>query len=493
MSDRSISKLRGTQDRLEADCASFRILEATLQDLLSSYGYQVVDTPVLEPAELYLLKSGAEVASQMYTFVDPGGRRVALRPEFTASVIRAFIQNRQGGDLPLRWQYCGPVFRYGPLQDGTFRQFHQLGAELIGSPGPRADAEVVSLAYKGVKEAGLTSYQLVLGHVGVILMLLQGLGLSDRARAFLASNIGELGRGADWIEGVRERSRILGLEGMGGKEQLLDIVTDDMGEEEARAVLLGLMRGLEDTVGSRDREEIVARFLRKANRPEDPARVEKGILLVSRLSSIRGEPAKALAECSHLLRDLGVRDPKGETLGTLEDALSALTDGGIPEAELTFDFGLARDLAYYTGVVFEIRHPSLPKGSTLCGGGRYDGLVKALGGAEDSPALGFAYSLDNLHLATAAEGVTPSAAEMTLIDLLVVPADERSYSRALAEAERLRGQGKRVELGLCGLSQEQSLNYAEGRGIPRVVVVSQSGEVDIQQAGLTSNVAAGPS
>ena len=411
MSNKDIRKLQGTQDRLEKDFRSLRALQNTLQGFLSFYGYQVIDTPVLEPAELYLLKSGAEVASQMYTFVDPGGRRVALRPEFTASVIRAYIERREGSGLPLRWQYCGPVFRYTPLQDGAFRQFTQLGGELIGSPSPQADAEIVSLAYKGIKEIGLASHQLVLGHVGVILMLLEGLGLSDRAKAFLASSIEELDQGAEGLERVRERSSVLGLEGSAAEGQVSDIVTDDMGEEEARAVLLGLMDGVEETTGTRGREEIVERFLRKVNRSDDPARVEKGIILVSRLSGIRGEPAKTISECRDLLSDLDIPDPKGEAMRALEGTLSALTDSGITEADVTLDLGLARDLAYYTGVVFEIRHPSLPKGTSVCGGGRYDGLVKALGGAEDTPALGFAYSLDNVHLATDAEAITPQTGQ----------------------------------------------------------------------------------
>jgi len=111
MSEEGIKALKGTRDLLEENYASMRALRDGLGDLLNSHGYQAIDTPALESAEIYLVKSGAEVASRMYTFLDPGGGKVALRPEFTAGVIRAYLQGGAGRALPLRWQYCGPVFR----------------------------------------------------------------------------------------------------------------------------------------------------------------------------------------------------------------------------------------------------------------------------------------------------------------------------------------------------------------------------------------------
>ncbi len=396
----NLRNLKGTRDYLNEEYASMRALRNGLQEVLASHGFLQIDTPVLEPAELYLLKSGAEVASRLYTFTDLGGVRVALRPEFTASVIRAYVEKEESErHHPVRWQYCGPVFRYGPQEETPLRQFTQLGAELIRGAGPAADAEMVSLAYKGIKESSVSGQQLVGGDVGIILGLLRGLGLSDRAVAFLARSIGELRQGEGGMDRVRDLSRTLGFERSKDGNHVLGLATDGMNEEEARTTLLGLMKGMEGEAGGRDREEIVARFLRKTGRGDDSALMEKGIQAISRLSAIRGNPSKAVAECRSLISDMGLSELNDALTSNLEKIISALMDSGISESELIIDLGLSRDLAYYTGIVFEIHHPSLPNGGALCGGGRYDGLVKALGGEEDTPAIGFAYSLENVQQA----------------------------------------------------------------------------------------------
>ena len=392
----SLRNLKGTRDYLNEEYASMQALQRGLRDLLSSHGFLPVDTPVLEPAELYLLKSGAEIASRLYTFDDPGGVRVALRPEFTASIIRAYIEKGVGSQHPVRWQYCGPVFRHGPLEEIPFRQFTQLGVESIGAAGPSSDAEIVCLADKGIKKASIAGHQLILGDVGIIVGLLRGLGLSDRAVAFLARSIVELKQGEDGMNRVRERSRALGFEGPEDGDQAFGLVTDGMNEEETRTTLLGLMKGIEGETGGRGREEIMARFLRKVGRGDDSTLMEKGIRLTSRLSAIRGNPSQAIAECRSLIRDMSLSDFHDTAISNLEETISVMVDKGISETDFIIDLGLARDLAYYTGIVFEIHHPSLLKGAVLCGGGRYDGLVKALGGKEDTPALGFAYSLENV-------------------------------------------------------------------------------------------------
>ena len=110
----------------------FKSVVKTVSSFFECSGYELIDTPLLEKAELFVRKSGVEMSSQIYTFVDPGGIRVSLRPEFTSSVIRHFIQGTESKTLPIRWQYSGPVFRYHNNDDGTYHQFTQLGAELIG-------------------------------------------------------------------------------------------------------------------------------------------------------------------------------------------------------------------------------------------------------------------------------------------------------------------------------------------------------------------------
>ena len=99
---------------------------------LEELGYDLIDTPILEDAELFVRKSGGELTRQMFTFTDLGGHRITLRPEFTSSVIRHFIEKSEDISLPVRWQYSGPVFRYQPGNKVLYRQFNQVGSELIG-------------------------------------------------------------------------------------------------------------------------------------------------------------------------------------------------------------------------------------------------------------------------------------------------------------------------------------------------------------------------
>ncbi|MEE9247156.1 MAG: HisS family protein [Dehalococcoidia bacterium] len=494
MSEERIKALKGTRDLLEENYASMRALRDGLGDLLNSHGYRAIDTPALESAEIYLVKSGAEVTSRMYTFLDPGGGKVALRPEFTAGVVRAYLQVGADRTLPLRWQYCGPVFRHGSTEKASFRQMTQLGAELIGSSSPRADAEIISLANRGLQQLSLSSHKLVIGHIGAILRLLQSLDLSDRALSFLVSNIGEAQGPSQALERIKERGRSLGLPVEGDEDQLLSLVTADLSEDEARGVLLGLMRGFdEEAAGSRSRDEIVARFLRKMNQRDDPAQLQKGILLISRLNGIRGEPGESLEALQGLIGDLALPPPAEEAIELLKTTVAALADTGLSDDDYLLDLALARDLAYYTGVVFEIGHPSLGEGSILCGGGRYDGLVKALGGGEDTPALGFAYTLERVLLAVEAEGAGPPGENSSSVDVLVVAAEGSAYRSALMEADRLRGLGRRVEMEVREVPIEESLSYAAERDIPEVAVVNTSGEVVTQPSVRTSDVAAGSS
>src|SRR5207244_1438021 len=156
-------------------------MPATLDRLVESFGYRPVDVPVLEQTDLYLRKSGAEMANRLYALVDQGGRKLSLRPEFTASVVRAYIEAGESWPLPQRLSYRGPVFR----QRERYRQFTQHGVELFGTDSPRADAEVIALAWRGATEAGVRRARLVVGHVGTVHALLNHLDITDRLKSHL--------------------------------------------------------------------------------------------------------------------------------------------------------------------------------------------------------------------------------------------------------------------------------------------------------------------
>ena len=366
-------------------------VQDSLRELLFSHGYRAIDTPLLEPTELFLRKSGGELATRMYTFTDPGGNKVSLRPEFTSSAIRYYLERAGTETLPLRLQYGGPVFRYDEIQG--YKQFHQVGAEVIGAAAPESDGEVLALAWEGLSLMESPSATCVVGHVGVLHLMLEEIGLSHRAQVFLIASLPRLKQDPEEGQRVQEQAYSLGLMKSGESAKGLRLLVDDMQEEDAIALLQDLFHdSLSGLLGSRSMEEILTRFIQKLQRGDDPQRVEKGISLFSRLASIKGEEEQALPQIRFLLQEYGI---SLAVLTPLEEVLSSFHQR-CPSVSLTVDIGLVRGIAYYTGMVFEILAPG-PKGLlTLCGGGRYDGLTKALGGEEDVPALGFAYTLENL-------------------------------------------------------------------------------------------------
>ena len=435
-----------------------------LGGFLARYGYRRVDTPMLEETELLLRKSGGELASKMYTFTDPGGHRVSLRPEFTSSVVRAYVQGMGNGALPVRWYYDGPVFRYEPEEE--YRQFSQVGAEIIGAAGPWADAEVLAMACNGLSHLGIAGHRLAVGHLGFIGALLESLGLSDRARLFLLANVAPLSRGADGVGQVRQRAEEMGLlPGHGIDEEAESAITS-----EAALALLEqyLQTPTSSAIGVRTPREIRERFLRKQQLVQGDGRFDRALDLLSQVAQVRGDPHTALEDIRKIVdssQALGEVDSLAETL----DALSHYQTG-VP---VTVDFGLARGIAYYTGLVFEIQHPDAG-GTALGGGGRYDGLVQAMGGSGQAPAMGFAWSLERVAGLAAASG---KASEPRQDVLLVRPDSASSMVAALSETERLRAQGKMVQLDVGDRSLKECLLHAREQGIGRVLTVEADGKV----------------
>ncbi len=131
----NLGNVRGTADVLPAECAVNREIIDALRGFLESFGYNCIDVPVIEHTDLFLTKSGEDIISKMYSFTFKN-RSICLRPEFTASIGRAFVNHLQASSLPLRLYYHGPVFRYEKPQKGRYRQFTQMGVELIGASEP---------------------------------------------------------------------------------------------------------------------------------------------------------------------------------------------------------------------------------------------------------------------------------------------------------------------------------------------------------------------
>lgn len=162
--------LRGMRDIFGTEIPLWHAAESVFRHISASYGYQEIRTPLLESTELFQrgIGEGTDiVGKEMYTFTDRGGDSVTLRPEMTAPVVRTAIEHNLLRHNPTtRLWYCGPLFRYERPQKGRFRQFHQYGAECLGSAHGSADAEIISLANRVIAECGIQSYTLEINSLG---------------------------------------------------------------------------------------------------------------------------------------------------------------------------------------------------------------------------------------------------------------------------------------------------------------------------------------
>ena len=166
-----IINVKGTHDIIGGEAENYSYVENVMSQIASFFAFKQVRPPVLEHSELFVRGVGESsdvVRKEMYTFDDKGGRSLTLRPEFTAGIMRLIVQNKllPVSELPLKFYYCGPVFRYERPQLGRYRQFNQFGVESVGHPSPYADVEVISLAYTILQSLGLQNVTIKINTLG---------------------------------------------------------------------------------------------------------------------------------------------------------------------------------------------------------------------------------------------------------------------------------------------------------------------------------------
>jgi histidyl-tRNA synthetase len=467
--------MHGMRDISPQEWNKRQTLLESMRNFLKLHGYQSVDTPILEDTDLFLRKSGGELAAKMFTFINPGGSRVSLRPEFTSSIVRAYVTGVVNAPLPIRLQCSGPVFRYEVIESADYHQFTQVSAEILGASGPMADAETVFLASALLSRTGLKKHRIILGHVGAINDLLESIGLTERTRVFLLGNMGLLSCGGDGKDRVREMAQVVGLFSADPNQEKLSRLLKGLDDEMALELIQWFLK---DTVngpmGSREPEEVFARFLQKLKGTDGFTKFEVGLDLMSRLALLRGAPAEVLREAASVIKSSGI-DPA--PLNIINQLIEAIGYHDLESVPLELDLGMVRGIAYYTGLVFSIEHPAIQGQAPLCGGGRYDGLVSALGGAEDVPALGFACSVERIIEAIVAEGEAPTHKGESS-GILVMCKEPRFYLQAQQLAQMSREQGITTQIDLNSRSVEQNMDYAKFSGLGTVVVVGADGSVE---------------
>jgi histidyl-tRNA synthetase len=404
-----------------------RHLTDSLQHQLSLYGYELIETPIIESADLFLTRAGDQLINRLFTF-DRFGQQLALRPEFTAAAAHRYA--RMAAPEVVRWQFGGPVFEDAP--GSRAYQHFSIGAELIGMNGALADAEIISLAAQGIITQGLQDWNLVIGHTGLMRHLLSLFDLDRRTERFLLNhlvNLQDPDAGKAFV--LEEFDRILTgasfpidqITSFGHDPQALD-VTEISTRQMLNVLLDATQRGM--TMGGRTRHDIARRLLNKHQRFVERHQVVEALDLLEQWVAIRAPVEEAFAAIEKLLP---ANDQAGSRiLSGWRESVSLLASYEIPLHRVVIQPHVARNWDYYTGIVFEI---SANNSTQLAGGGRYDELVSLVGG-QSVPAVGFAYYIDQM--TAFLQQHTPNIVEPVLIE--VDPDNQKAASHL---AHRLRG------------------------------------------------------
>ncbi len=470
----------GVYDRPPAEAAYAAALSAELARVLNSFGYQTVETPLIEYADLFLTKSGDDAINRLFVF-ELYGRQLCLRSEFTVSAARLYVERFQHEPKPIRWQFGGPVFRYETPGRGHSRQFTMIGAELIGPSGVAGDAETLGMAARGLFALGLRDWTLVIGHVGLVSALLDRFDLDRRTRRFMLGQIENLrraDRGRAYVEAQFEQMYAMLPKQLERLEASPSLAAH---EDVAQALQLLLQSANLGTTGGnagtgRTNEDVARRLLIKQQRANQRGQVSAALDLLERFTAIEGTPAASFAAIEALLPDdLAVREMARSFRATV-DLLAAY---GVAPEQISIQMGLARGLNYYTGIVFEIYtnggsdqgDPFQHEPSQLCGGGRYDDFIRVIGAAQDTPAVGLAFGIERIveeaHRVGIAEPRQGARA-------LVVPIGDADNLAAAELANQLRDHWPTELYTPPARNLSQALTYADRQQIPYVFLIGEA-------------------
>jgi len=463
-------RIRGIDDITGNSWAILKWVQETLSDLFATHAYRFIETPMLEPTDLFVRKGGGGITTQMYSFSTPDGLQVSMRPEFTSSIVRHCIEAESLPRLPIRLQYSGPVFRFD-VDTGDNHQFHQSGIELIGSDHPRSDSEVLALGCLGISTLGLEKTQLVMTDLDIFSQILNHYGLSDRGRLFVMNHISILQKGGDALLHVKEKARTLGLLRPNQQPKINIDDVSSMSETKARHLIAEMLKRDEiGSLGRRTPNQITERLLRKMWGNHDSSNMDPALEIAGALAIIKGDPQYCLKAAKDILK---AHRLTSISLEKLEETLNLLNSESISDTSLILDFGLARGMSYYTGIVFELTDAT---GKTSFGsGGRYDGLANSLGSEKKLPALGFAYNLEHLISFFGENPKSTGSSEDTTQSTLVLPMNSESYRKALEIAKDLRANGNNVEIDVFMRNLEESIAYALSNSIDVIVTVGECG------------------
>ena len=381
------ASIKGFKVILPGETETWQRLEVAAREVFRRYGFKEIKPPILERTELFSRGIGLDtdiVAKEMYSFPDSKGIGMTLRPEATASVVRAYIQHKLYKSDPIQKLYTiGPMFRHERPQKGRFRQFHQINAEILGDPGPKSDADLIVMVISLLRTLGLQGLSLQLNSLGCPQCRVQ---FKKTLNSYLAQK------------------------------------TDALCSDCRRRAETNPLRVFD-------------------------CKVEACKGIVSEAPSI----LEFLDEdCRHHFRSLQ----------------EYLEDYKVP---FILNHRLVRGLDYYNRTTFEIQTERLGSQNAVTGGGRYDGLVKILGGP-DQPAIGFAMGIERL--VELMEGDKEQASETPA--LFVAGLGAKSERKAFNWVNDLRQSGIWVEMAYAPIGLKAQMKRADRSGAKKVLIIGDN-------------------
>jgi ATP phosphoribosyltransferase regulatory subunit len=378
-------------DRLRAREA----LAASVRGGFEKAGYAPVSAPALQPADIFLDMSGEDIRRRMYVFTDPAGDELCLRPELTIPVCRLYLE--EGGDTK---KLCsvGPVYRYQQRGSAKLREFTQAGVEWLDAADAEvADAEVMVLGARALAEAGLKEYDVAMGDLALFDALIDALDLPPGWRSRLKRHFWR----PDYFRELLDRLAKGDAGEEAGDRQALISAIAGLDDAQAKDVIEDVLKlaGIAP-VGGRTVEEVAERLIEQAELASSSV-PKAAAELISEFLAVSGRPQEGIARVRKLAEGAGVSiEP---AIARFERRLDLSAKAGFDLSRAHFATGFGRNMAYYTGFVFEFRVPALEQDSMICGGGRYDGLLSALGSEKPVPAVGCAVGIERLLAAIAKE------------------------------------------------------------------------------------------
>lgn len=374
----------------------FEALERQAQTLMSAFmaaGYEAVAPAVIQPANVFLDVVGEALRARTYVFSDPDGNELCLRPDLTVPTCRLFLERGAKEGTTAKYCYNGAAFRFQPANATAShpREFRQSGIENFGNVAhDSADAETVALIVSAVTTAGLTDATLRLGDLGLYRAILEAIGLPEGQRRRLSRAFRRPGTFRREIQRLTLAQRAV-ADWLPAKLQRLIIANPSNAE---KTVAHYLDEQKIDAVGTRSLAEVagtLAGRLLEADAP--PVRPQLANLLTA-FTDISVPLARAAKTLGDLTRSASV--DISPALDLFQSRVRLMEKAGLDLSRAQFSSTIGRSFEYYTGFVFDLVLPSLGPDSPVAAGGRYDGLMKAIGATTSIPAVGAAIHTERL-------------------------------------------------------------------------------------------------